>query len=404
MRISKQLFVKKYKKLKNCNTRTALKKWTTCLARFGTDLRRTKFGHIGDINDQNYPRVLYNIIDGKRTKVTLIEYKSRLDGNQWQERPWNYCFVFKQIDGASIERNFIFDADEPLVFGFYANRMNIRPSVQIPERYILASDVINQEAINTIHRQRHRRGREQLFRKYLRRSMQRNGCLEVINGLIIFDNRVRIQPEFDVEERISDNHCKPDPQNPQYCNFFINFMGEGQFAHKRYFHLSLFSEEVAAMVDNIGRLDTRAYVPHFYHLKLEDDFMVDLMARYHIPDSQSKYWMFYYDVIEQKFEFVPQGDNTIITDLENNGDEASLRMADRFKAFLRCLADFFMYLINDRPILLRPPPYNVPHILPHNANANANNANANQIDSLDPGLCRVYRNDILEINQHLAGP
>ena len=411
MKISKKSFVKKYKQAKNCSTRTALLKWAKCLSRFGldssesfVDLQQSKFGVIGN----GFPTVHYFTQNNMRTKMSLVQFRSRLDAN----RPWQNCFILKQISTQDPQQNvtkrIIFENDNSF-FGYEAG-YDTSPIVQIQERYLLASDVLDQEAINNTIR-----NNPNYFKNALIATLQNNGCLETINGVINFNMpNIPMIPQFDIEERICNNDCYPDRFIQTYCSSFLNFTPPGNNnMRNRFMHLTLFSEPRLASFDILNntnvRANSRKYAPHFYHFTIDQRLITDFENRYQIPvvPNRNSYWSFFYDVIKQSFIFLPHPRNRIIRDLNNARRlrQEAQATAQRINSLLDCLERFFNNLIRIRnphpPHYKRLPPYNVPHN-PQNPNLPPPQIFL-AVPSLDPqNACGIYlqaQNDILANTQ-----
>lgn len=415
MKISRQSFIKKYKKLKNCNTHTALIKWQKILTRFGSkqnSVDELRFGNVV-INQQDNQNALpfiiaRNGVNGEKYKLSYIKVRN-LQNSDPNPGVDEYFFIKKYVGGfgnppnlprtAYVTENtqeynnlinsnaftlLLFNhnpanywntaghIDLPFFHDFFHScnqdsgfplntRRQIGCDVYAP-RYVLANNVLDHEYLSHfgIHD----------LRSHLLRAGNLGGCLQKLEA---FDVDVNNQPT-DIEAKVTYKSCLdnnnqkvseyngPIPnqnalrnaflnRNLRACQLYINFRDTNN-PQIQHFHLSLKSDELNTQpFINGQQRSTRGYedAPHFYHLKLERINRNDVSYK-------NFYWYLVFDVVQQKFKFLPTRSvptNPVTNVNAQDGNYRNIPDADKVKVqdLLQCIENFFnAYLHKSRTV------------------------------------------------------
>ncbi len=411
MKISRQSFIKKYKKLKNCNTHTALIKWQKILTRFGSkqnSVDELRFGNVvlyprGNQNDLPFI-IARNGVNGEKYKLSYVKVHNfqRSVPNPLQD-PEEYFFIKKYVGGFGNPPNLprtayvtqdtqeydnLFNSnaftlllfnhnhanywntvghiDLPFFHNFFHScnqdsgfPLNVRQQIgcdRFAPRYVLANNVLDHEYLS------------HFGIRALRSHLLRAGNLGCLQKLEAFDVDVNNQPT-DIEAKVTYQSCLNNNnqmvseaaglipnqnalrnafrnRNLRACQLYINFRDTNN-PQLQHFHLSLKSDELNTQPLINGQRSIRGYedAPHFYHLKLQRINGNDV-------DNAHFYWYLMFDVVQQKFKFLPTRSvpiNPITNENAQHGNYRDLPDADKVKVqdLLTCIEKFFNTYLHD---------------------------------------------------------
>lgn len=102
MRISRKSFIKKYKKAKNCNTRTALLKWKKVMLCFGKGSSMNEFGAVNNVGAGQSFIIARNIGNADPFKLSYVKvHNFQRSVTDQLQNPEEYFFIKKYLNGTT---------------------------------------------------------------------------------------------------------------------------------------------------------------------------------------------------------------------------------------------------------------------------------------------------------------